>query len=130
LRERRDELTRYDVRVFAVTFESRGRVDAYLARESPGFPILRDPRRAAYRAFGLGRRGTLGIWSPRTLWYYARQALRGRLPRVARADMHQLGGDVLLAPDGGVCWLYRSRQPADRPSIDDILTALDACTRG
>lgn len=121
MRERRDELEALDTRVFAVTFESEQRVREYREREAIDVPMLRDPRREAYRAFGIERAGLPGIWAPRTIWYYVTQVLRGRFPRFARADWYQLGGDVLLDEDGRAVWIYRSREPADRPSIDTVL---------
>ncbi len=128
MREREAELAACGVRVFAVTFEPARRVREYRARESAPYPILRDPERVAYRAFGLQRREHAAcIWRPKTIWYYVKNALRGRLPHVARADYYQLGGDVLLSPSGAVCWVYRSAEPADRPSVDLILKEVHDC---
>ncbi len=127
MREREADLAARGVRVFAVTFEPVERVAAYRMRESVPFPILRDPRREAYRAFGIERRGIGSIWRPRTIRYYVKNALRGRFPGRSKADMYQLGGDVLLASDGVPCWVYRSREPADRPGIDTILKEIDGC---
>lgn len=124
MRERRAELETRGVRILTVAFESSEQVRDFVARDAPGFPVLRDPERAAYRAFGFGRPGALRIWAPRTLAFYARKLLRGQLPRHFESDPFQLGGDVLLAPDGRPWWVYRSQQPADRPSVDQLLQAL------
>ena len=128
MREREAELTDRRVRVFAVTFESAKRVREYRGRESIPYPILRDRRRAGYRSFGLERReSAVGVWRPRTLWYYVKSTIRLRFPHVARADHYQLGGDVLLSRSGAICWVYRSQEPADRPDIDAILKEIDDC---
>ncbi|MDQ3548436.1 MAG: AhpC/TSA family protein [Chloroflexota bacterium] len=127
MREEEAELTARGVRVFAVTFESAARVRDYRQREAAPYPILRDPKRAAYRAFGIERRGAASIWRPRTIWYYVKSALRGRWAGSDGADIYQLGGDVLLGPSGAVCWVYRSREPADRAGIDTIVKEIDAC---
>lgn len=128
LREREAVLAARGVRVMAVTFESAERVREYREREPISYPILRDPERVAYRAFGLQRRErAASIWRPKTSWYYVKNMVRGRLPRVARADYYQLGGDVLLSPSGAVCWVYRSQEPADRPSVELILKEVGDC---
>lgn len=128
MRERETELAARGLRVVAVTFESATRVREYREREPIPYPILRDPERAAYRAFGLQRRErAASIWRPRTFRYYVKNVVRGRLPHVARADYNQLGGDVLLSPSGEVGWVYRSEEPADRPSVEMILKELDDC---
>ena len=49
---------------------------------------------------------------------------RGRMPRMARDDVHQLGGDFVLDRTGRVVFEYRSRDPADRPSVSELLEAL------
>ncbi len=130
MREREAELEAHGARVFAVTFESASRVREYRERESTPFPILRDPRRAGYQAFGIERRdNAMSLWRPKTFWYYVKSTLRGKLPKVARVDHYQLGGDVLLSSTGEVCWVYRSEEPADRPSINKVIEELDGCQR-
>jgi len=115
------------VRVFAVTFEPAERVREYRERELVPYPILRDPGRAGYRLFGIERRGIGSVWRPRTIWYYVKSALHGQLRGSGGADIYQLGGDVLLSASGAVCWVYRSREPADRPSVETILREVDGC---
>ena len=115
-------------RVYAVTFEPANQVQAFREREGVDIPILRDPRRAAYKACGIDRKPAQTIWSPATIWYYVRQALQGRLPHARRSDYFQLGGDVVLSSSGERCWVHASREPADRPDIDRILKAIDECT--
>lgn len=121
MREREAELDRRGVRIFAVTFEPVTRMREYQEKERLPFPILRDPRRDGYKCFGIERKNARTIWSPGTVWYYIKRAFQGRLPEKVKADLYQLGGDVLLDADGSVLWVYRSQNPADRPSVDEIL---------
>jgi hypothetical protein len=122
LRERAAELERLGVTIYAVTFESQARIAAFRAATPLPFPLLRDPEREVYRAFGLGRRPLTTIWGPATAWYYARNLLQGRLPaRSSGSDRYQLGGDVILKADRSGGWVYRSRHPADRPAFENIL---------
>ena len=127
MREQQATLDAADLQVFVVTFESAKRVGDYQAREPVAFPVLRDPHRDAYCAFGFARNPRRALAMPTTGVYYLRNALRGRLPRLHATDMLQLGGDVVLSAGGDVCWVHASREPADRPSIDDIVRAVSEC---
>ena len=92
-----------------------------------GVRILCDPTRVAYGVFGFGRGSWwLAIIQPR-YWIRLARALRHgrRLTRV-REDPHQLGGDVVLDAAGRLRWIYRSRWPADRPSVGEVRAALSA----
>ena len=125
LRERQAELDRRGVRVLAVTFEPESRVREYHEQGRLPFPTLRDPQRAGYQRFGIERRSARRIFSPGTIWYYLKSLLKGRKLEFAQSDYYQLGGNVLLGSDGSTLWVYRSQNPADRPSVDDILREID-----
>lgn len=88
-------------------------------------PILCDPDRVAYAQFGFGRRsGWMALIRP-TYWIRLLRALRrGRRLRGVREDPHQLGGDAVLDADLRLRWIYRSRFPADRPSVVQVREAL------
>jgi hypothetical protein len=49
-------------------------------------------------------------------------ALLGRRLERPEQDTLQLGGDVLVHRDGDVRWIYRSRGPEDRPTIEQLLS--------
>ena len=115
------ELEALGVQIFTVTFESEARVRELQARALLPYPVLRDPRRVAYRMFGLERRGPTTVWNIPTLWFYLRRLLRGQPPPRIRADPFQLGGDVILSADGRRGWAYASRDPVDRPSADGVV---------
>lgn len=88
-------------------------------------PLLSDPTWSTYRAFGFGRAGARTLLlSPRTWWAGFRAVLKGRPPRRPTEDYSELGGDVLLAPDGRVAWIRRSRNAADRPRPAEVLRNL------
>lgn len=125
MREQSAALDELGARVFAVTFESRQRVEDFLDAEPLPYPVLRDPQRRAYAMFGLERRPATTIWGPSTLLYYGRSLLKGRLPVSSRdSDQYQLGGDVIVRADGRAGWIYQSSNPADRPTISSLLQIL------
>lgn len=98
----------------------------YLSRRAWGVPVVCDPDRVAYRAFGLERTSWLTFFRPRVLWGYFRGMLRGygvRMP-YAGEDVMQLGGDFLLDKLGRVVLAHPSADPADRPSVGALLGAI------
>jgi alkyl-hydroperoxide reductase/thiol specific antioxidant family protein len=108
--------------VSPATPESLGRVGRELGLN---VPLLSDPTWSTYRAFGFGRaRARTLLLSPRTWWAGFRAVLKGRPPRRPTEDYAELGGDVLLAPDGRVAWIRRSRNAADRPRPAEVLRNL------
>ena len=88
-------------------------------------PIYADSERAAYRAFGFGRASVRRTWlDPRVWGRYAQLVVRRRPLRAPQQDTLQLGGDVVSGADGVVRWVYRSKGPEDRPSVDQLAEAL------
>ena len=87
------------------------------------FQFLLDPERKAYQAFGLEY--SLGrSWSPKIWFEYARLMAQGRKWRGIQGDSGQLGGDFIVDRSGIIRMAYRSHDPADRPSVSDILEKL------
>ncbi len=93
------------------------------------FPLLSDPERSAYRAYGLSRGSFWTIFGPKIVWTYVKLMARGRLFRGIQADPYQLGGDFVVDGQGILRFAYRSADPADRPSADRLLEAVRKATR-
>lgn len=104
-----------------VTFEDGPMARLYAAETELDWPLLVDEDRSLYRAFGMGRGTWWDVWGPSTWWAYLREASRGRLPGASTGDPDQLGGDVVLDPDGQVRLHHVGRGPADRPSVGRLL---------
>jgi len=41
------------------------------------------------------------------------------------ADIFQAGGDFLLDRDGNILYAHRSKDPADRPTVTELLQRID-----
>lgn len=105
------------------------RVRWYLEDVDFGWPVLADPERTLYAAYGLRRGSFARVWlSPRTLWFYASQLARGRVARRPRADTLQLGGDFIIDGGGIVRFAHSSVEPADRPPVEEMLNVLRKVT--
>ena len=87
--------------------------------------LLADPSWRTHRAYGLRRGGFRDVWLSGPTWLaYARLLARGRRPNRPVQDVYELGGDVIIDRKGRIAWAYRSRHPADRPAVAEILRRL------
>lgn len=84
--------------------------------------VLSDVDRVVYQLLGLGRAPLWRVYSPGTLWYYARQKARGRPLPAPVEDPRQMGGDALVQ-DGTVVRFWRPRTPDDRADPRRIAAA-------
>lgn len=122
---RREELAELNTDVLVLSFEHLERVRWYLAEVDFGWPVLADPERAIYRAYGLGRASALRTWfSPRTVRFYLGALFHGHIPQRPQADTHQLGGDFIVDEAGVIRFAHRSVEPADRPTVDSLIRVL------
>ena len=114
--------------VLVVSFSRPERLTAYLARYPLPFPVVADPSLAAYRTFELGRTSWRAMLRPGFVLRYLRLLLGGRLPHKPDEgeDVLQLGGDFVLDGRRRLRYAYRSADPADRPSAEELLQALRA----
>ena len=98
----------------------------FLRNHPQPLPVVCDPGRTGYRAFGLERTGWMSFFRPSVLWGYLRLIVRGgklRMPYPGE-DVLQLGGDFLLDRAGRVVFAYRGRTATDRPSVEELLAVL------
>jgi peroxiredoxin len=98
----------------------------FLRAESLPCPLLGDPERTGYRAFGLERTTWGRMLRPGVLLRYLRLIFRGWGPRkpYREEDILQLGGDFILDAQSRLLYAYRSAEPTDRPSVEALLQAV------
>ena len=114
------------MRPLAVTFEATAAARAYAAETGLPWPLLVDPGRRLYHAYGMRKARLRHLWGAATFRAYWREARLGRFPRLPRADTRQQGGDVLIDPGGLVRFHHVGRGPADRPAVAELLAARNA----
>ncbi len=100
---------------------------AYARETQLSWPLLVDGDRTLYSAYGMERGSWWNIYGPASCWAYLKLLARGRSLRKPGSDVDQLGGDVLIDPDGIVRIHHVGSGPADRPAIS---TLFDAIVRG
>ena len=111
--------------IVLISFAPTKWVDHFNEDTGSPFPLLLDPSRETYQAYGLGST-FIRLLTPQVLVYYLRGFLSGsRIHLSPRGDPRQLGGDFLVDARGRLLYRNISRHPADRPRIIDLLAAID-----
>ena len=93
-------------------------------------PLLADEGRAVYKAYGMRVGSLREIYSPQVIAKYAR-LIRGGMKMQMKTDedTRQLGGDVIVGPDGRIIFAHCSKNQADRPSVETLVAAIRAASR-
>jgi len=115
-----------------VTFTQPELLQAYLARNQLTFPVLVDADRAAYRSYGFGRGSVARVWGIQAARRYLEILRRDGSSGLKKPteDTLQLGGNIVVAPDGTLAWGYWGRGPDDRPTVDELVAAVDRSRLG
>ncbi|HCL25960.1 MAG TPA: hypothetical protein DHW65_06410 [Dehalococcoidia bacterium] len=124
LRQQYGDIQTKGATVVAVSFEPQERLFQLTRQLRLPFPVLSDPERTAYAAYGLVEGSWLKIFSPRTVWTYLKLLFRGRRYHHAASDWKQLGGDFILGEFGTVVFEHRGEAPHDRPSVARLIEQL------
>ena len=112
--------------MLVVTFEAGFLARAYVEDTRLPWPLVVDESRALYAAYGMLRGRAWDIWGPATWLAYARSLAHGGTLRRPTGDVSQLGGDVLIDPEGFVRMHHVGRGPADRPPVESLLAVVRA----
>jgi peroxiredoxin len=120
------EFDRRSVSIVVVSFTEPLKLVRYQEFHHWPFTLLADPERRAYRALALKRLSWLRVFSAATLKLYVK-LLREGLKRedYGKDDIYQSGGDFLVDREGNILFAHRSQDPADRPSVAELLRAID-----
>ena len=113
-----------DVEVCVVTFDATPIALAYVRQTKLTWPLLLDTTRELYRAYQMERGGWWAIYGPASIWHYLKLIARGRRVQKPGSDWRQVGGDVLIDPQGIVRIHFVSASPHDRPTVDSVLSVV------
>lgn len=94
-------------------------------RQGIELPILADNDRASYKAAG-AKMGSVGdLLSPKVVAKGALTTFQtGRFQTRTIGHPAQLGGAILITPDGNVAWSQMATDASDNVSADEILAVL------
>ena len=117
----RSELDLLNVEIKIITFDNDFLAESYLHHANIDWPLLIDEKGKTYEDYGLQRAGWWTLYNPLSILRYLKLMFSGTRPGKPGKDWNQLGGDVLIDPEGIVRLHYISKSPHDRPEIDSIL---------
>jgi AhpC/TSA antioxidant enzyme len=90
-------------------------------------PVLADEDRVSYKAIGAKSAGFTDLFGPKVV---AKGAVTGMKHRVVQGrtigDAAQLGGAIVVVPDGRIVWSHLSAEAGDDASPEEILNAVRA----
>jgi peroxiredoxin len=94
-------------------------------RQGIELPVLADESRASYKAVGAKMASVNELIGPKMVAKGALTTLQtGRLQGRVIGHPAQLGGAMVITPDGAVAWSHMSEDASDNASADEILAAL------
>lgn len=124
MRERQAELAELGADVLVVTFEAGPVAKAYMAETHLPWPVVVDADRSLYHAYGMMKARWIDLYGPRVVWVYLKLMFRGGRVRWPTGDTSQLGGDVVVDPQGVVRLHHVAEGPAGRPAIETLFDAM------
>ena len=113
-----------DAEVAVVLFTRQRNLRGYRSRFVAPLTVLTDEDRSLYRAYGLGRGPVWRVFGPSAVRRELELVARGRRQERPTEDVLQLGGDFVVGRDGKLVYVFRSKSPDDRPSVDELVAAV------
>lgn len=126
MRQHEAEIVSSELQVVVVTFQSGAMTEAYVRETNLPWPVLIDDRLTLYHSYGMERGRRRDVFGIASITTYIKLMMRGRKLHKLTADPLQLGGDVLIDPEGTIRLHHVGRGPADRPSVESILNIVQA----
>jgi hypothetical protein len=122
LRQHETDFQHRNIDVAVVTFDADVMAKNYVKQTQLPWPLLIDADQSVYRAYRLDRGDWWSIYGPAAILGHMKLIfLHGRSIQRPGSDFRQLGGDILIDPEGIVRFHYASVSPHDRPSVAEIL---------
>ena len=125
LHRARDEIEQAGVRLVLIGQATPRHAAHFRRRQGIELPVLADEKRASYKAAG-AKVATMGeLLGPKVFAKGLRTtAQTGRLQTRTVGHPAQLGGAMVITPDGRVAWSHMSEDASDNASPEEILEAI------
>jgi prostamide/prostaglandin F2alpha synthase len=94
-------------------------------RQGIQLPLLADKDRISYRAAGAKVAGVTDLFGPKVIAKGALTGVRNKTIQTRTiGNAAQLGGALLITPDGSIRWSHLSTDAGDNASPEEILAAV------
>lgn len=113
-----------DAEVVVVTFANPRVLRGYRRRFADPLTVVADEERLLYRALGFGRGSFWRVWGWKSARKYIELLREGHQLERTDSDTRQLGGNAVIAADGTLAWVFAGEGPDDRPTVDQIISAV------
>ncbi len=121
MRQEYDRYTAAGLEIVAIGMGSPRRTAAFRRELRLPFPILADPRRASYSAYGLLKMSLRREASIASAMHFARNVARHGGAREPDQNMLQLGGIFVVDPQGIVRYAFRSARAHEYPTTEKLI---------
>ena len=115
----REEFRKLGVRPVVVGHSSLRYAKAFVEETGIELPVYVDEKRVVYQALEF-KRPLLGFLNPKVFQRAAEARKEGFSQPGVFGDAFQLGGVVLLMPDGSMPYRYASQFAGDHPKLEDL----------
>jgi alkyl hydroperoxide reductase subunit AhpC len=125
--ELRNDWERFEAAGLAIVAIGQGsaaRSKEFRAQMELPFPLLADPRRLAFGAYGLLQMSVREEANLASLRNVVQATIRYGGAASTDQDMRQLGGVFVVGTDGIVRYIHRARRASDHPPHDALIAAI------
>jgi hypothetical protein len=120
LRPHADELRQLGVEPYVIGSGTPAEAAAFVRHvHAESVPVLVDQPLATYRAAGWKR--SMGATLHPSSWLHGIKAMIKHPQKKTAGDPWQLGGAMIVRPDGDMTWSFKSETGGHHPSLDTLL---------
>lgn len=112
------------VQVAAIGSGSVDQLIDFVATVKPTFPVYADPRRNAFKAYGLKDASIASLANPAVIKAGLAAARQGYAQGKTAGAARQLPGTAIVSPDGIIRFYHAASHAGDHAPVADLLAAL------
>lgn len=129
MREHYDRFAAASAQVVAIGMGSAIRTAEFRRQMEIPYPLLSDPRRVAYKAYGLTQINPRREANLLSLARMARSLVRHGGAASSDQDMAQLGGVFIVDPGATIRYVFLPQRAHEFPAIDELLQVVATLLR-